>query len=127
MPRKATPFAVTPEIAEAVRMYQGGATGKQVSQYLGVSTFTAVRTLRKAGVEIRTRGYRTDSDPPPPAHIHPQQIASYEAYPPVTPEYLTILNDRWSRRIPAIVRKALKESGLLPTAKMEMPNGEEDA
>lgn len=49
-------LVIPPNIDEAVKMYEAGASSQKVGFYLGVSDSTARSMLREEGVQIRRKG-----------------------------------------------------------------------
>lgn len=108
MPKGRKPIQPPKNMPAAVKMYKAGENSTRVAHLLGVSTGTAIRLLREAGVEIRTRGFAAGS-------VMPQVPKEYRdddplKRPPVTPEYLSILRRRWAEKIPGIVATAIQEA-----------------
>lgn len=108
MPTGRKPIQMPDNMPAAIKMYNSGASSVRVAKFLGVAAGTAIRLLREAGVEIRTRGFAAGS-------VVPQVPKEYRddnplKRPPVTPEYLSILRRRWAEKIPGIVATALQEA-----------------
>lgn len=93
----------------AVEMYESGANCVKVAVFLDVAPGTALSLLRRSGVKIRRRGFAAGSVVPQASDDDTDDVPLRR--PPVTPEYLSILRQRWAEKIPHIVDIALQESG----------------